>query len=127
MANVLLVEPDILLGKTYAAALEIAGQRVKWRRTPQTAIRSVDAKSPDLIILEFQLAMHNGIEFLYEFRSYNDWQTVPVIVLSHVQPALRAISPMLWEQLHVVAYHYKPLTKLNDIIRSVDRVLAPAI
>jgi len=124
MAKVLLVEPDVLLGQTYSAALKQADHLVTWCQTAQQAIQTIDSKSPDIVILELQLAMHNGIEFLYEFRTYNDWQQVPVIVLSHVLPTLKAMSPVLWDHLHIAAYHYKPLTKLSELTRSVDRVLS---
>lgn len=123
MARVLLIEPDCLLGEIYQAALKHRGHHITWSVTAQAAIAAADKKQPDVIILELQLPNHNGVEFLYELRSYNDLQDIPVIVLSHVPPVLRAISPVLWEQLGITAYHYKPLTKLADITRSVERAL----
>jgi len=69
--------------------------------------------------------MHNGIEFLYELRSYTDWQNIPVVVLSHVPYWSGGITVALWQHLRIAAYHYKPLTKLSDLLRSVERVLAP--
>lgn len=125
MAQVLLIEPDHLLGEIYQAALRHGGHRVAWCIAAQAAIATADKQKPDVIIMELQLPTHNGVEFLYELRSYSDLQPIPVIVLSHVPPVLRAISPVLWEQLGIVAYHYKPLTKLADLTRSVDRALAP--
>lgn len=123
MPAILLVEPDLLLGRTYRDALKQSGHEVTWRRSAQTAIASTDKHLPDLVILELQLPIHNGVEFLYEFRSYYDLRSIPVVILSHVQPAQRAISGVLWDQLNIAAYHYKPLTRLADLIRSVDRVL----
>lgn len=125
MAQILLIEPDRLLGETYQSSLQHHGQKVVWCTTAQAAIAATDQHRPDAIILELQLPSHNGVEFLYELRSYGDLQTIPVIVLSHVPPVLRAISPVLWEQLGVAAYLYKPLTKLADLSRLIDRVLAP--
>ncbi|HSX53261.1 MAG TPA: response regulator [Patescibacteria group bacterium] len=124
MAQILLIEPDRLLGDTYQAALQHHSHQVSWCFGAQDAIAAIDTQLPDIIILELQLPNHNGVEFLYELRSYSDLQSIPVIVLSHVPPVLRAISPVFWEQLGITAYHYKPLTKLADITRSVDRALA---
>ena len=126
MAQILLVEPDIKLGKVYSQFLIDQGNEVSWRTTAQSALTSVDEQTPDLIILELQLAAHNGIEFLYEFRSYKDWQVIPVLIHSQVPPLLKAISPMLWDQLGIVGYLYKPATKLRDLARSVEKVLVPA-
>lgn len=122
MAKILLIEPDIQLGKIYNRYLE-QKHDVAWRTTAQTALNSVDENKPDLIILELQLTAHNGIEFLYELRSYKDWQDIPVIIHSHVPPLLKAISPMLWSELGIAGYYYKPSTKLHDLGLAVESAL----
>lgn len=124
MAQILLIEPDVKLGAIYQDFLQTRGHKVNWRTTAQAALHSVDKNRPEAILLEIQLARHNGIEFLYELRSYQDWQNIPVIVHSQVPPVLKAISPMLWEQLEIVEYLYKPTTKLADLSRAIDSVLA---
>jgi len=126
MVNVLLIEPDKILGQTYRDALTGQNHSVDWVRSSQAAIGACDKQTPDLVIIELQLAMHNGVEFLYEFRSYKDLQTVPVIVISNVPPTLKAISTVLWDEIKIAAYHYKPLTRLADLINSVDKVLIGA-
>ncbi len=126
MAQILLVEPDIKLGDIYKRYLENYGHKVRWRTTAQAALKAIDERQPDLVLLEIQLSLHNGIEFLYEFRSYKDWQPIPVIVHSQVSPILKAISPMLWDQLAVSKYLYKPVTKLSDLLRSVEATFVPA-
>lgn len=120
MADILLIEPDIKLGKVYSRYLEKeGGHTITWSTTAQAALHSIDNSNPDLVILELQLAAHNGIEFLYEFRSYKDWQDIPVLVHSQVPPLLKAISPMLWDELRISGYFYKPNTKLSDLARAV--------
>ncbi len=126
MAKILLVEPDINLAQTLIHSLKNRGHKIKVCATAQAAIHGVDSFKPDIVILELQLPVHNGIEFLYELRSYQDWQTVPVIVHSLVPPTLKAISSMLWDNLHIVAYHYKPVTKLATLNNSVDNILTTA-
>src|SRR5438034_1400345 len=118
---ILLLEPDQILGKIYFQALQSAGHRVVWCRDAQSAIHEIDKDSPKLIIAELQLANHNGIEFLYELRSYQDWQKIPAIILSQVPSA--AAGHEAWEQLNIVAYLYKPLAKLRDLIDIVSQVL----
>lgn len=125
MAHVLLLEPDTVLGSTYQGALEFSGHSVKWCQDAQSAVHSMDARLPDVIITELELAMHNGIEFLYELRSYSEWQKLPVIVVSHVPNMNTSVMSALWKELNISAYHYKPLTKLSDIIHSVEQILAP--
>ncbi len=120
--KLLLIEPDIKLGKIYHQFLEMAGHEVSWCTKAQMALHKVDEFSPDLIILEIQLPRHNGVEFLYELRSYNDWQSMPVIINSNVPPILKAISPMLWDELGIAGYYYKPSTKLSDLLQAVEAV-----
>lgn len=63
MAHILLVEPDISLGKLYTSSLELSGYSVSHCRTAQDAITSADENIPDLVLLEIEIAIHNGIEF----------------------------------------------------------------
>jgi DNA-binding response OmpR family regulator len=126
--KILLVEPDVLLGRTYADALEQAGHKVIIAPTAQRAVFAADKIKPDLVILEIQLVSHSGIEFLYEFRSYHDWKRIPVLILSQVPPGEFAGSrELLREQLGVVAYHYKPQTSLAKLLRAVkESTVIPA-
>ena len=120
MKKILLLEPNAPLGRVYAAALAKHGYKVSWQKNAQEAIHEADQNKPDVVIAELQLAGHNGIEFLYELRSYSDWQSVPVIVLSHVPEP----KPALASRLKVAAYLYKPRTSLEQLVASVGNVLA---
>ena len=118
--RILLIEPDIVLGRIYKEALEHANHNVVWARTAQNGLRLLDETPTDLIITELQLAAHNGIEFLYELRSYDDWQKIPVVLLTSV-PQVSLVHPdTLQTNFGVVAYLYKPLTKLHDLIEAVN-------
>src|SRR5690242_5912455 len=82
MSNVLLIESDKILAANVTKVLQRSGHNVDWQIDPQVALDKVDANLPQLIILDLVLAGRSGIEFLYEFRSYPDWQTLPVIIFS---------------------------------------------
>lgn len=120
MAKILLVEPDRQLAKIIKKFLEKNDHTVDSCGSAQAAIKATDTNQPDFVILELQLPVHNGIEFLYELRSYDDWQELPVIIYSNVPPTSKGISPMLWDHLGVKAYHYKPLSKLADLQASLS-------
>lgn len=118
--DILLVEPDTVLAKTYKSALTSAGYNVNIAATAQAAIHAADEQLPDLVLLEMQLVSHSGVEFLYEFRSYSDWQQIPVVVLSMVPPGEFIDSwQLLQEQLGVKHYLYKPKTTLAKLLRTV--------
>ena len=121
MAAILLIEPDKLLAETYFLALNHAGHQVMACAGAQSAIMVADRHRPDLVILELQLVEHSGIEFLYEFRSYAEWQDIPAIVHSLVPPAEFQTSRQLLEnELGVTAYLYKPRTSLRQLLNTVS-------
>lgn len=114
MSRVLLIEPDRILARTYRQSLSRDGHDVVVCSTGQAAIEAADEQSPDVVVIELQLAGHNGVEFLYEFRSYKEWQDVPVIVHSVVAP--RAFTgSTAWKLLNVQEYLYKPKTRLSKL------------
>jgi len=124
MAHILLIEPDRPLAGSYCQALETAGHQVVLCAGAQSAIFATDSRIPDVIVLELQLIEHSGIEFLYELRSYPEWQSIPVVVLSHIPPAeFTGSQKLLIDELGVRAYHYKPLTSLRSLLTSVDSCL----
>lgn len=124
MSQILLIEPDRNLAGLIAKLLKHQDHEVTRATDAQKAITAVDQTKPDIVILELKLPVHNGIEFLYELKSYADWQDIPVIIYSQVPDGIKAVGPNRWDQFGVVAYHYKPVTKLTDLSNSVDQVLA---
>lgn len=127
MTEILLVEPDRMLAETYVQALVGVGHKVRVARTAQAAIHAADELTPDVVVLELQLVAHSGIEFLYEFRSYADWQKIPAVVVSNVPPQEfhRSIDS-LKNRLGVRTYLYKPATNLKALLHAVEAVTAPA-
>lgn len=120
MKNILLIEPDYLLATVYKSALTNAGYNVVVEAGAQEGIMAADQFTPEIIILELQLIEHSGIEFLYELRTYSEWQNIAVIILSQVPPNEFGGSwEILQKELGVSFYLYKPHTTLKLLI---DRV-----
>jgi DNA-binding response OmpR family regulator len=121
MAHILLIEPDAVLAHTYTQALTHAGHHVHAARTAQQAILTADTQHPDIVILEMQLSGHSGIEFLYEFRSYPEWQTVPVIILSMIpEREFSGSRAILKTELSIDSFWYKPTTTLDRLVTVVN-------
>lgn len=118
--HIVLIEPDRSLAETYYQALQHRGHTVTACASAQAGIIAADQQRPDAVVLELQLIEHSGIEFLYEFRSYPDWQDVPVIVQTHVPPAEFSASwDLLRRELGVRAYLYKPQASLRHLLRAL--------
>jgi DNA-binding response OmpR family regulator len=124
--RILLIEPDKHLAQTYQAILEGQGHTVNWAAYAQDAVELADMHAPDLVVLELQLAGHNGIEFLYEFRSYAEWSHVPVVLLTVVGPQALGVTDGMMRQLGIARCLYKPATTLRQLIRTIHEVGLPA-
>ncbi len=123
MARLVMLEPDVILARTYTEVLEQAGYEVCVCREAQEAVFCVDDAIPDVILLELQLVGHSGIEFLYELRSYADWRSIPVVVLSNVPPyEFNTNSQLLRETLGVSEYCYKPQTSLATMLSLTNQL-----
>lgn len=106
-----------------AKVLKKAGHKVDWQVSPQAALSRADAQPPDAIVLDIMLAGHSGIEFLYEFRSYPDWQSLPIVIYGSLSPEEVRESLSGFDNLNINDYLYKPTTPLSEIADSLERAL----
>ena len=124
--HILLLEPDSLLAASLSRYLSDAGHTVAWHTHPQDAVTSADKQTPQAVITEFQLAGRSGVEFLYEFRSYPDWQDMQVIVLSSLPPEQISNFQATLAELNISNYFYKPAATLSQIELALSPRLQPA-
>lgn len=122
--NVLIIEPDFVLAKTYKKAFETSGLKAIIAHQAQDAVRKIDDKKPDAVILELQLGGHSGVEFLNEFRSYEDWVDIPLYIYSSVPIEAFGQNSKILKSLSVKRYFYKSKTSLNQLIGAVTSDLA---
>lgn len=120
--KVLLIEPDSFLAKIYVQAIEREGIIVQRTSKAQEAISVIDKIKPNLIVLELQLPSNNGIEFLYELRSYSDLQDIKVIVLSFISSLELALTPKQTQILNIYKHLYKPKTSVSKLAEVVNEV-----
>lgn len=99
-----------------------AGHSVAHAKTAQQAVFLADEHKPDVVVLEPQMARHNGIEFLYEFKSYPEWQRIPVILLTRQRVDVLEKMSVLGKELSVVQVLAKSdttTTRLCQVIAAV--------
>ena len=121
MAGILLIESDLILAESITKYLQALGHNIDWCSDAQLAVNRADESAPDLVILELQLAGHSGVEFLYEFRSYPEWQNIPIIIFSSIDEAEIEASSLLFGPLDILAYHHKHTTSLKELGSSVKQ------
>jgi len=126
MAKILLIEPNPLLASVYTQAFRHVGHDVQHATEAQGAIYAADTSKPDVVILEIQLGGHDGIAFLHEFRSYNEWHDTPVIINTYLKPAaLEGVRSAFEHDLGVSQWLYKPRTTLAQLLALVATQTEP--
>lgn len=123
MPKVLIVDTDQMLTANIRDYLTFHGHEVRCCYDLQYAIDSADASCPDLVILELLLCGRSGVEFLYEFRSYPDWQHIPVVIFTNITSRDLGKSMAGFRQLNISAYHHKSSTTLHSLRQTVDFLL----
>lgn len=124
MARILLIETDRLIANNLTMYFTGKGHQVDWQQELQSAIDAADNHTPDIVLLDLMLCGRSGVEFLFEFRSYPDWQEVPAVLYSNISVKDLGKTTASFEDLNVAAYHYKPTTSLMQLAHSIDFILA---
>ena len=127
MSRILLIEPDALVARNIIKLAQKASHSVDWTIDAQTAIDLADEHRPDAVILELLLAGRSGVEFLYEFRSYPEWQNTPVIIYSNLSEQELPVKSGCYRELSIARYFYKPVASLSHIIDEVSWLAHPAL
>src|SRR5436309_2496155 len=79
-ARVLLVEDDLSLRETLAAALELDGWEVEALANGRDALQALSVRRPDVIVLDLMMPVMDGWEFRRLQREHHG--EIPVVVVS---------------------------------------------
>lgn len=96
MALILLADDDELVGEVVREALSARGHVVGVVENGADAVRVVNVKKPELVILDCSMPEMNGIEALIEIRRSAAGYSIPILMLTarrnemDVQIAMRA-------------------------------------
>lgn len=120
--RILLIEPDKVLGNVYKDYFQSFEYEVIHVLHAQDAIHASDMQTPDVVVLELQLANHNGIEFLHEFRSYAEWSDIPIVIHTLVPPDFCRVDSFMRRDFGIEQVLYKPATSLKKLRRAIDDV-----
>src|ERR1700730_4963803 len=113
----LVVEDDPSIRELLATSLRFAGFEVNTAATGNEALRAVERRSPDLVLLDVMLPDRNGFDVLRWLRSGG--QTVPVLFLTARDAAEDKITGLT---IGGDDYVTKPFS-LEEVIARVNAVL----
>jgi DNA-binding response OmpR family regulator/HPt (histidine-containing phosphotransfer) domain-containing protein len=87
-ASILIVDDDLLLLAGMTALLSSAGMTVTTLSEPNRFWETLEACNPDLLILDLDMPIYNGIELCRAVRTDPCWTTLPIMFLTAHAAAL---------------------------------------
>jgi CheY-like chemotaxis protein len=78
----LLVDDDRDMRNLLRQALERDGCFIVEADDGLAALDALKAHRPDLILLDLEMPRMDGLTFAHEVRAHEDWQTIPIIVIT---------------------------------------------
>jgi len=79
---VMVVDDDDIYRTSLTSLLENQGWRVFQAENGQVALEHIDNKKPALILLDLNMPVMNGFEFLARLQEHKKWCSTPVMVLT---------------------------------------------
>lgn len=113
--TVLIVEDEEALRRAYRDALSMAGYEVKEARGGFEALRDIDSRRPDVIVLDLMLPGLDGFTVLNELAAQAHTRDIPIVVVTG------AAGDLSW--LNVACLLRKPATE-EELVDVVRRCLA---
>ena len=126
MAYNIMIVDDSLTARTFIArTLEISGielQQVFQARNGQEALDLLQREWVDIVFVDINMPVMNGVELVRRMRASEVLKSVPVIVISTDRSAQRMNA---LNAAGVQAYLTKPITP-EELKATVERFLTPA-
>ena len=119
MPRILVIDDDATMRQLLRMHLTALQYTVDLAEDAPEAIRSILAKTPDLIISDLNMPYMNGLELLHALRGDEITKNVPVIMLTGSTSDENWMEAM---KLGVTRYVIKPV-QLEDLIKEIDLAL----
>src|SRR4030042_7073521 len=84
MAQVLVVEDDVVLARMYAKALEIEGIGVELATNGEEGLMKVRTTLPKLVMLDIMMPKISGFQVLDQLKADENTRGIPVVVLTNL-------------------------------------------
>ncbi|MFH1462395.1 MAG: response regulator [bacterium] len=120
MRHILLVEDDPFLIDIYSTKLKESGFSVEVASEGEEALRKIQEKKPDLLLLDIVLPQVDGWEILKNIKSQENLKSLKVIILSNLgqkEEVKKGIS--LGAVKYLIKAHFTP----TQVVAEIKKVL----
>jgi DNA-binding response OmpR family regulator len=118
--SVLVVEDEPHIIESLSFLMKRAGHKVRIARDGDAAIRTMEAETPDLVILDIALPRRDGLDVCRAIRAEARWRDVRVIMLT---ARGRELDRRKGLETGADDYILKPFAT-NEIVQRVESLLA---
>lgn len=117
---VLLVEDDEFLAELYATKLTLEGFEIALATDGEKAVRLLEQKKPDLVLLDIVLPKLDGFEVLKRIKENPSTQGVPVILLTNLSQKDEVAKGLALGAVdYLIKAHFMP----SEVIAKIKHVL----
>ena len=121
IATVLVAEDEEMMRRVLVTMLKNNGYRPLEAEDGQVALDTALREHPDVVVLDILMPKIDGLTVLQRLRQDPWGKTVPVILLSNVDPDKEVLAKM---QSHNASYYLvKAKTSLEDILEKIENLL----
>lgn len=118
--RILIVEDDLLLARMYQKKFSLEGYEADIVTTGRAAI-SKAREGYDLIVLDILLPEVDGFEILKNWKSHEETEQIPVLILTNLGTSQVLIKEGL--KLGAEDYFIKSRISIQEVIEKVKKIL----
>ena len=82
MKKILIIEDDLIIRSIYRRKFEMSGYKVETAEEGTAALNMMPVFKPDIIQVDIMLPGMDGVEVIRQIRSWPEFRTVPILVVS---------------------------------------------
>lgn len=120
MIKVLIVEDELTIAQMYQLKCELTGVSAKIAGNGQEALDMLASFRPDIILLDIQMPVMNGADFLRIFHSKEENKRIPVLILTNTGAEEAPAS--MWGT-GIAGYIIKADTTPSEVISKIKSIV----
>jgi len=123
---VMVVEDEDFLREIITTMLEVEGWRVFPAENGQIALELLETKKPVLILLDLNMPVMDGFEFLSCLQSHEQWRNIPVVILT-AKHLTAEEQTRLNEALQVQTIFHKETYEKDILLNRIHKLIAESV
>jgi DNA-binding response OmpR family regulator len=118
--TILLVEDDAFVSDIYHTKLSQEGYNLMIAENGLEALKKIEEKIPDLILLDIVMPYMDGIEVLKKLKENEEWKKIPVIILTNLSQKEEVEEGLkIGANDYLIKSHFTP----SEVVEKVKKLI----